>query len=79
MEWTAPHNGHKESETDVVRYVVYEFYPGEEQDIEDPQTIIAITPDTAVVLPGVSKGNTYAVTAVDRMNRESAPIYLYNK
>lgn len=79
LEWKAPHNGHKQSESDVVRYVVYEFYPGEEQDIEDPQTIIAITPDTAVVLPGVSEGNTYAVTAVDRMNRESAPIFLYSK
>ena len=79
LEWKAPGKGHHESETDVVRYVVYEFFEGEEQDITNPQTIIAITPDTAVILPGVNEGNTYAVTALDRMNRESAPIYLYNK
>lgn len=79
LEWEAPHNGHREEETDVVKYVVYEFYPGEEQDINNSQAIIAITPDTAVILPGVAEGNTYAVTSVDRMNRESAPIYLYNK
>lgn len=79
LEWEAPSNGKTESESDVVRYVVYEFLPGEKQDIENPETIIAITPDTAVALPGVSEGNSYAVTAVDRMNRESKPIYIYNK
>ncbi len=78
LEWEAPSNGETESERDVVRYVVYEFLPGEKQDIEDPETIIAITPDTAIVLPGVSEGNSYAVTSLDRMNRESKPIYIYN-
>ena len=79
LEWEAPSAGHKETESDVVKYVVYEFFPGETQDLNDPQAIIAITPDTAVILPGVTDGNTYAVTAIDRMNRESAPIYLYRE
>ena len=80
LEWEPAGKKHKheETENDIVRYVVYEFFPGEEQNIEDPQAIIAITPDHAVLLPGVSDGNTYAVTALDRMNRESEPIFLYN-
>ncbi|MDE6716690.1 MAG: family 10 glycosylhydrolase, partial [Muribaculaceae bacterium] len=80
IEWETPKKGHhKESESDVVKYVVYEFFPGEEQDLNNPEAIVAITPETAVVLPGVSEGNTYAVTAVDRMNRESKPIFVYSK
>ncbi|MBD5206994.1 MAG: family 10 glycosylhydrolase [Bacteroidales bacterium] len=79
LTWKAPGRKHHESETDAVKYVVYEFYPGEEQNINDPQTIISITPYTRVALPDNEKGVTFAVTAVDRMNRESAPIYLYDK
>lgn len=67
------------SESDIVKYVVYEFFPGEQQDINDPQTIIAITPYTSVALTDSSEGATFAVTALDRMNRESDPIFLYDK
>lgn len=79
LTWKAPKSGHSESATDVVKYVVYEFFPGESQDINDAQTIIAITPYTSVVLADDSDGVTYAVTTLDRMNRESAPMYLYSK
>jgi len=67
-----------EEPTDVVKYVVYEFFQGESQDIEDSQTIVAMTPFTKVRITA-DKGTTYAVTALDRMNRESKPIFIYNK
>ena len=76
--WKAPARGHKEMETDVVKYVVYEFFPGESQNIEDPQAIVAVTPYTRVKVDS-DKGLTFAVTTVDRMNRESKPVFIYNK
>lgn len=79
LTWKAPSQGHKEQATDAVKFVVYEFFPGETQDLNDPQTIIAITPYNRVALPESEKGVTFAVTSVDRMNRESAPIFLYEK
>lgn len=60
-------------ETDVVKYVVYEFFKGESLDINDPEAIISITPLNAVRLDSAEPGTTFIVTAVDRMNRESAP------
>ncbi len=78
LTWKAPAHSHREAETDAVKYVVYEFFPGESQDIEDSQTIVAMTPYTRVRING-DKGSTYAVTALDRMNRESKPIFIYNK
>ncbi len=78
LSWEAPRRGPSESESDVVRYAVYEFFPGEPQDTGDPQTIVALTPFTRVRIypePGV----TFAVTALDRMNRESHPIFIYYK
>lgn len=70
--------GRKESATDVVRYVVYEFFPGEDQNIEDSQTIVALTPFTRVKVDS-EKGITFAVTTLDRQNRESKPIFIYDK
>lgn len=78
LSWEAPKRSSSESESEVVRYAVYEFFPGEPQDTDDPQTIVALTPFTRVKVdpePGV----TFAVTALDRMNRESRPIFIYNK
>lgn len=77
LQWKAPKNGQKPSPTDVIKYVVYEFFPGENRDIEDPQTIIAITPYTKVKVDG-EKGLIFGVTTVDRMNRESNPIFISN-
>lgn len=75
LEWEAPVQGHKEHSTDVVRYVVYQFFPGEKQDISDSQSIISLTPYTKIKIddePGV----IYAVTTLDRMNRESSPVFI---
>lgn len=78
LVWKAPTRGHGDSETDVVKYVVYEFFQGETQDINDPQAIVALTPYTRVKVDS-DKGLTFAVTALDRMNRESKPIFVYNR
>lgn len=79
LEWVATKNGTSESAEDPIRYVVYEFYPGESQNLEDSQTIVALTPYNRVMINSEDKGVTYAVTALDRLNRESAPIFLYYK
>lgn len=78
LSWTPPSNSRQPSETDVVKYVVYEFFSGESQDIDDSQTIIAMTPYTKVKISD-DRGVTYAVTTLDRMNRESKPVFVYYK
>ncbi|MGM9816200.1 MAG: glycoside hydrolase family 10 protein [Lepagella sp.] len=78
LSWEGPQGGKRASETDAVRYVVYEFFPGETLDIEDPQTIVALTPYTRIKVDG-ERGHTFAVTVLDRMNRESKPIFLTNE
>lgn len=59
--------------TDVVKYVVYEFFPGETVDIADPAAIIAITPYNSVKIDNAEPGTVFIVTALDRLNRESQP------
>jgi len=59
--------------SDVVKFVVYEFFPGESEDITDPAAIIAITPYDAVKVDHAEPGTVFIVTALDRLNRESAP------
>ena len=78
LMWTPPARSHKESADDAIRFVVYEFYSGEKQDINDPQAIIALTPYNKVLINSETKGSTYAVTTLDRLNRESDPVFLYN-
>ena len=78
LMWEAPKASHKPHATDAVRFVVYQFFAGEKQDVNDPQTIIALTPFTKLEIDPKEKGVTYAVTALDRMNRESDPVFLYN-
>lgn len=58
-------------ENDVVKYAVYEFFPGESIDISDPAAIIAITPYNAVRVDNAASGTVFIVTAIDRLNRES--------
>lgn len=76
LVWRPLPNGRKMSETDVVKYAVYAFYDGESFDLEDPETLVAVTPKDRVLIPE-DKGITYAVTAIDRMNRESKPVFLH--
>ena len=59
--------------SDVVKYVVYEFFPGEDVDINDPEAIIAVTPYNSVRVDNAESGTVFIVTALDRLNRESAP------
>ena len=79
LTWTGQVGASLPLETDQVKYVVYQFFPGETVDIEDAQTIIAITPYTGVLVEDYSEGpsaegSTFVVTALDRMNRESEPV-----
>ena len=79
LRWDKPIFGGNKSSTDPVKYVVYQFFPEEEIDIEDSQAIIAMTPYSTVMVEDVSsgpsaEGSTFIVTAVDRMNRESEPV-----
>lgn len=78
LTWTAPAPGGQEKETDAIRFVVYQFFPGEKVDIEDSQAIIALTPATSLLLGDSDdssvKGCTFVVTSLDRMNRESDPV-----
>lgn len=82
LTWDAPATGRKAKETDAVKFVVYEFFPGEKSDnLDDPQTIIAMTPLTRVLVADdtdseSTKGLTFVVTSLDRMNRESEPTKL---
>ena len=82
ITWDVPANFHgygskdigvKGKEDDVVKYVVYEFFKGETVDTSDPEAIIAVTPYNAVRLDNAEPGTTFIVTALDRLNRESAP------
>lgn len=62
-------------ETDAVRFVIYEFHEGEAQDINDAAAIIAVTAEPRFQLTP-TPGAIYVVTALDRNNRESAPVTL---
>ena len=71
--WTAP-KGRKELDK-AVQYVVYRFESGQEIDLDNPQNIVAITRRSFVNLP-YRDGTThyiYVVTALNRLQRESAP------
>lgn len=70
LVWETPSDRTGKTERDIVRYVVYQFFPGEEINTDDPQAIVAMTPFTRFPVDTTS-GSTFVVTALDRMNRES--------
>lgn len=77
LVWDKANTGKMEKETDAVRYVVYQFFPVEKIDLDDSQTIIAVTPENGVAVADAGDkigGCTFVVTALDRMNRESDPV-----
>lgn len=75
ITWQRPIQGKMERETDAIRYVVYQFYPGEKVDLENSEAIIALTPDNKVwVNRDDIHGCEIVVTSLDRMNRESRPV-----
>ena len=72
--WTAP-KAKKELDK-AIQYVVYRFEKGQTIDIEDPHNIVAITRRSFLNLP-YRDGSTqyiYVVTALNRIQRESAPV-----
>ncbi len=79
LEWTPENHGATPHENDPFRFVIYKFYPAETQDTSDPATIIDLTPKHSIEIDSKEKAVTYAVTTLDRMNRESEPIFLYKK
>lgn len=78
LTWDQAPSDSRQSASDAVRYVVYQFFPEEEVNIEDSETIIALTPYNKVLVEDLSEGpsgegSTFIVTALDRLNRESEP------
>ena len=76
LEWDAARPAKKQRAEDTVMYAVYEFFPGEGVDISDAETLIAVTPYTRVRIPDDTDGLHFAVTALDRQNRESHPVVI---
>lgn len=67
--------------TDQVRFVVYSFLPDEASDLENVEAIMTLTPDEEYMVSedndvSALKGMRFAVTALDRNNRESRPVEL---
>lgn len=79
LQWEPGPDNKKQEATDAIRFVVYQFFPGETEDLSDSQTIVALTPEHKVAISGSPDdlhGMTFVVTALDRMNRESLPVRL---
>ena len=73
ISWEAPKASSEMQK--AARYVVYRFKKGEPVDINKAEAIVEITGETSYCTKGTEKGAyTYAVTAVDRCNNESAPV-----
>lgn len=60
--------------SDVVRYVVYKSDKGKDSDTANAANILAVTPDNTFAVPSsLPEGSYLIVTALDRVNNESAP------
>ena len=62
-----------------MRFVVYRFRQGSPVNIEDANSIVAITGEQSYKLPNDAGNWQYAVTAVDRCNNESRAVRLQSK
>lgn len=67
--WKAPEEPRGKS-TDVVRYCIYRFESRRDIDIENPEALVDVVPECSY---SVSRPGIYVVTALDRVNNESAP------
>ncbi len=76
LSWQPDGIGAVEQSTDPIRYVVYKFYPGESHDINESQAILSLSPNQYIEIDPEEKGVTYGITALDRMNRESKPVFM---
>lgn len=77
IEWEADKISGKAN--DPVRFVVYSFLEDEDIDPDNVEAIMLVTPDKEYLVSedddkDAIKGMRFAVTALDRMNRESQPI-----
>ncbi len=63
----------------AVRFVVYRFRQGSPVNIEDANSIVAITGEQSYKLPNDAGNWQYAVSAVDRCNNESRAVRLQSK
>ncbi|MDE6290580.1 MAG: family 10 glycosylhydrolase, partial [Muribaculaceae bacterium] len=77
LEWDADAKAHKS--TDQIRFVVYSFLEDEEPDIDNVDAIMIMTPRKDYLVSeddddSLVKGMRFAVTALDRFNRESEPM-----
>lgn len=67
--------------SDQVRFAVYSFLEGEDEDLDNVEAIMLLTPYKEYLVSedddkGELKGMRFAVTALDRNNRESLPKFL---
>ncbi len=67
LSWNAAAAANKVS--DPVKFVIYRF-DSDNIDLDDPSAIVAVTRDKKLT---VSRPGYYIVTALDRVNNESAP------
>lgn len=81
LTWQKAQNGTTPKSTDVMKYIVYEYFDDEDpSDLNNVNAIIAMGPENIIQICDTDKeindikGHTYVVIAVDRMNRESKPM-----
>lgn len=79
LEWQAEKPAGKAD--DPIRFVVYSFLPDEPVDLENVEAIMTLTPREEYLVSEdedtrALKGMRFAVTALDRNNRESKPMEL---
>lgn len=72
---------HKGVDTDQIRFVVYSFLPDEKLSLDNVEAIMTLTPDEEYLVSeddntAALNGMRFAVTALDRNNRESEPVEL---
>lgn len=77
LHWDAKAPANKA--TDPVRFVVYSFLENESSDLENVEAIMVMTPNKEYLVSEddddeTLKGLRFAVTALDRNNRESRPV-----
>lgn len=79
LEWDADKIQNKA--TDPIRFVVYSFLEGEDIDLDNVEAMMLLTPRKEYLVSedddkDALKGIRFVVTALDRLNRESAPAVL---
>ncbi len=68
-----------EKATDQIRFVIYSFLENEDIDLDNVEAIMMMTPQKQYLVSDddddeAIKGMRFAVTALDRNNRESHPV-----